>query len=87
MFIVGMVRMQLDIMVRAIVFARVPGCGLWMFGALCDMAFQVAFSPIRWAMEKGRAGALCECLVKILLPFQDLTSSKDNYYVCDLLTS
>jgi hypothetical protein len=34
MFIVGMVRMLLDILVRAIVIARVRGCGFWMFGAL-----------------------------------------------------
>jgi hypothetical protein len=34
MFIVGMVRMLLDIMVRTIVISRVRGCGFWMFGAL-----------------------------------------------------
>jgi hypothetical protein len=34
MFIVGMVRMLLDIMVRAIVIAGVRGCAFWMFRAL-----------------------------------------------------
>ncbi len=43
--IVGMVRMLLDIIVRAITIARVCGCGFWMFGALWDTAFQVAVSP------------------------------------------
>jgi len=57
MFIVGMVRMLLDILVRAIVIARVRGCGFWMFGALWDTAFQVGVSPIRWEVEKGREGA------------------------------
>ena len=28
-----------------------------MFGALWDTAFQVAVSPFRWAMEKGKEGA------------------------------
>jgi hypothetical protein len=53
---VGMERMLLDILVRAIVIARVRGCGFWMFGALWDTAFQVAVTPIRWAVEKGREG-------------------------------
>jgi hypothetical protein len=39
MFIVGMVRMLLEIMVRAMVIAHLHGCGFWMFGALWDTAF------------------------------------------------
>ncbi len=57
MFIVGMARMLIDILVRAIIIARVRGWGFWMFGALCDTAFQVAVSPFRWAVEKGKEGA------------------------------
>jgi hypothetical protein len=57
MFIMGMVRMLLDILVRAIVIARVRGCGFWMFGALWDTPFQVAVSPICLVVEKGREGA------------------------------
>jgi hypothetical protein len=57
MFIVGMARMLLDILVRAVIIAKVRGCGFWMFGALWDTAFQVAVFPIRWAVEKGREGA------------------------------
>ena len=41
MFMVGLMRMLLNIMVQAIVIARVCGCGFWMFGALWDTAFQV----------------------------------------------
>ena len=57
MFIVGGVRMLVDIFVRAIVIARVRGCGFWLFGALWDTAFQIAVSPIRWAARRGREGA------------------------------
>jgi hypothetical protein len=57
MFILGMARMLVDILVRAIIIARVRGWGFWMFGALWDTAFQVAVSPFRWAIEKGNEGA------------------------------
>ncbi len=57
MFIVGMARMLVDILVRAIIIARVRGWGFWMFGALWDTAFQVAVSPFHWAVEKGKEGA------------------------------
>ncbi len=57
MFIVGMARMLVDILVRAIIIARVRGWGFWMFGALWDTAFQVAVSLFRWAVEKGKEGA------------------------------
>jgi hypothetical protein len=49
--------MLVDILVRAIIIARVRGWGFWMFGALWDTAFQVAVSPFRWAIEKGKEGA------------------------------
>ena len=57
MFILGMARMLVDILVRAIIISRVRGWGFWMFGALWDTAFQVAVSPFRWAIEKGKEGA------------------------------
>ncbi len=52
MFIVGMARMLIDILVRAIIIARVRGWGFWMFRARWDTAFQVAVSPFRWAVEE-----------------------------------
>ncbi len=33
LFLVGIIRMMLDIVVRAIAIARVRGCGLWLLGA------------------------------------------------------
>jgi hypothetical protein len=46
MFIVDMVRMLLDIIVRAVVIVHMGECGSWMFGALWDTAFQVDVSSI-----------------------------------------
>ncbi len=54
MFIVGMARMLVDILVRAIIIARVRGWGFWMFGALWDTAFQVAVSPFRWRWRRAK---------------------------------
>jgi hypothetical protein len=34
LFLVGIVRMLLDIVIRAIAITRVRGCGLWLLGAL-----------------------------------------------------
>jgi hypothetical protein len=56
MFIIGMARMLVDILVRVMIITRVRGWGFWMFGALWDTAFQVAVSPFRWAVEKGKEG-------------------------------
>ncbi|MFN9907572.1 MAG: hypothetical protein ACK56F_15850, partial [bacterium] len=53
LYLVGIVRMMLDIVVRAIAIARVRGCGLWLLGALWGTLFQVAVSPVRWAASVG----------------------------------
>jgi hypothetical protein len=39
MYILGTARMLVDILVRAVIIARVLGWGFWMFGALWDTAF------------------------------------------------
>ncbi len=53
LFLVGIIRMLLDIVIRAIAIARVRGCGLWLLGALWGTLFQVAVSPVRWAAGVG----------------------------------
>ena len=53
LFLVGMVRMLLDIVVRAIAIAKVRGCGWWLMGAFWGTLFQVAVAPVQWAMAKG----------------------------------
>jgi hypothetical protein len=53
LFLMGIIRMLLDIVIRAIAIARVRGCGLWLLGALWGTLFQVAVSPVRWAAGVG----------------------------------
>jgi hypothetical protein len=53
LFLVGILRMLLDIVVRAIVIAKVRGCGWWLMGAFWGTLFQVAVAPVQWAMAKG----------------------------------
>jgi hypothetical protein len=54
LFLVGIIRMLLDIVIRAIAIAQVRGCGLWLLGALWGTLFQVAVSPVRWAAGVGQ---------------------------------
>ncbi len=53
LFLVGILRMLLDIVIRAIAIARVHGCGWWLMGAFWGTLFQVAVAPVQWAMAKG----------------------------------
>jgi hypothetical protein len=53
LFLVGIVRMLLDIVVRAVAIAKVRGCGWWLMGAFWGTLFQVAVAPVQWAMAKG----------------------------------
>ncbi len=54
LFLMGIIRMLLDIVIRAIAIARVRGCGLWLLGALWGTLFQVAVSPVQWAAGVGQ---------------------------------
>jgi hypothetical protein len=53
LFLVGILRMLLDIVIRAIAIAKVRGCGWWLMGAFWGTLFQVAVAPVQWAMTKG----------------------------------
>jgi hypothetical protein len=53
LFLVGILRMLLDIVIRAIAIARVRGCRWWLMGAFWGTLFQVAVAPVQWAMAKG----------------------------------
>ncbi len=46
LFLVGILRMLLDIVIRAIAIARVLGCGWWLMGAFWGTLFQVAVAPV-----------------------------------------
>ncbi len=53
LFLVGVVRMLADIVIRAIAIARVRGCGWWLIGAFWGTLFHMAVAPVQWAMAKG----------------------------------
>ena len=48
LFLVGILRMLLDIVIRAIAIPRVRGCGWWLMGAFWGTLFQVAVAPVQW---------------------------------------
>ena len=53
LFLVGILSMLLDILIRAIAIARIRGRGWWLMGAFWGTLFQVAVAPVQWAMAKG----------------------------------
>ena len=53
-FIVGMVRIVVTVMVRAIIITRTRGCGPWIFASIWGTLYSLALSPIRWADEAAR---------------------------------
>jgi hypothetical protein len=53
LFLVGILRMVLDIVIQAIAIARILGCGWWLMGAFWGTLFQVAVAPVQWPMAKG----------------------------------
>ena len=53
LFLIGVVRMLLDIVIRAVAIAKVRGCGWWLMGAFWGTLFQMAVAPVQWAVDKG----------------------------------
>jgi hypothetical protein len=53
LFLVGILRMLLDILIRAIAIARIRGYRWWLMGAFWGTLFQVAVASVQWAMAKG----------------------------------
>ncbi len=49
----GILRMLLNIVIRAIAIARIRGCGWWLMGAFWGTLFQAAEAPMQWAMAKS----------------------------------
>ena len=49
LFLVGILSMLLDILIRANAIARILGCGWWLMGAFWGTLFQVAVAPVQWA--------------------------------------
>ncbi len=55
LLLMSILRMALDIMIRAIAIARLRSCGWWLMGAFWGVLFRVAVVPVQWAMAKGHA--------------------------------
>jgi hypothetical protein len=55
LLLVGILRMALDITVRAIAIARARSCGWWLMGAFWSLLLQGAVAPVQWAVAKRRA--------------------------------
>jgi hypothetical protein len=52
LLLMSILRMVLDIMIRAITMARVRSWGWWLMGAFWGVLLQVAAVPVQWAMAK-----------------------------------
>ena len=48
-FVVGLVRLTVTLLIRAIVITRKKGCGVWVFAAVWGTLYQLVITPIRWA--------------------------------------
>ena len=54
----GALSLVSGVIIRTVILWRIQGGGLWVLGVLWDTVFQVAISPIKWAMDNGREEAL-----------------------------
>ncbi len=62
LLLMSILRMVLDIVIRAVTIARVRSCGWWLMGAFWGVLLQVAVVPVQWAMGKGHAiGTAATC--------------------------
>jgi hypothetical protein len=48
LFIAGVVKIALDMLLRVILILKARGPGWWMLAAFWQLPFQVAISPVRW---------------------------------------
>ncbi len=53
LLLMGILRMMLDIVIRAITIVRVRSCRWWLMGSFWGVLFQVAVVPVQWTMAKG----------------------------------
>jgi hypothetical protein len=62
LLLMGVLRMALDIVIRAITIAIVKSCRWWLIGAFWGVLFQVAVVTAKWAMAKGHTiGKIASC--------------------------
>jgi hypothetical protein len=53
-FVVGITRITLTIIVRAIIITRARGCGPWILAAVWGTVYHVLITPVRWADSTAR---------------------------------
>ena len=53
-FIIGITRIFLTIIVRAVIITRARGCGPWIFAAVWGTVYHVLITPVRWADDTAR---------------------------------
>ena len=53
-FIIGVTRIFLTIIVRAVIITRARGCGPWIFAAVWGTVYHVLITPVRWADDTAR---------------------------------
>jgi hypothetical protein len=55
LLLVSILRMALNIAIRAIAVARARSCGWWLTGALWGLLLQGVVAPVQWTVAKRRA--------------------------------
>jgi hypothetical protein len=55
LLLVSILRMALNIAIRAIAVARARSCGWWLTGAFWGLLLQGVVAPVQWAVAKRRA--------------------------------
>ena len=53
-FIIGVTRIFLTIIVRAVIITKTRGCGPWIFAAVWGTVYHVLITPVRWADDTAR---------------------------------
>ena len=48
-FVVGLLRFVITLLVRIVVITRARGCGVWVLAAVWGTLYQLVITPIRWA--------------------------------------
>jgi hypothetical protein len=54
LFFVGVTRLVLTVLFRAIVLGRTKGCGYWIMAAFFGCVYQIVISPLQWADNTAR---------------------------------
>ena len=51
-FIIGITRIFLTIIVRAVIITRARGCSPWIFAAVWGTVYHILLTPVKWQMTQ-----------------------------------